>query len=186
MKIGVIGAGNIGGTIGRKWQGAGHTVAFGVRSPATSVADAVNAAEVVLIAIPGNAVAATLASIGAKLEGKIVIDATNTMGGPAMNASAAILKAAPGAHVYRAFNSVGWENFENPKFGDVQADLFYAGPDGDPRKVVEQLIADVGLRPVRVGGVEKIPVVDAVASLWFALALGEKKGRRVAFKVLGL
>jgi predicted dinucleotide-binding enzyme len=49
---------------------------------------------------------------------------------------------------------------------------------------VERLIADVGLHPVYVGGPEQAGVVDGVASLWFALALGQRQGRRLAFKVL--
>jgi predicted dinucleotide-binding enzyme len=116
---------------------------------------------------------------------------SRTDGGP-MNSVAAISAAAPTAHVYRAFNSLGWENFADPLFNGVQADLFYAGPEdssagdseGGARATVERLIADVGLHPVYVGGPEQAGVVDGVASLWFALALGQRQGRRLAFKVL--
>jgi predicted dinucleotide-binding enzyme len=58
------------------------------------------------------------------------------------------------------------------------------GPDGDAATLVERLIADVGLRPVRLGGQDTVGVLDGVARLWFALALGQEMGRRVAFKVL--
>ena len=203
MKIAVIGAGNIGGSIGRKWAAAGHAVSYGARKPdgaelqtlvtaighgarATSIAEAVTAAEAILFAIPGSAMTQLIPSIAQQLAGKVLIDATNAMGGGAMNSVALLSGASPTAHVYRAFNSLGWENFENPKFGEVAADLFYAGPDGAPRTTIEQLIRDVGLRPVRVGGIDKVSVVDSIASLWFALALGEKKGRHLAFKVLGI
>ena len=72
--------------------------------------------------------------------------------------------------------SLGWENFADPVLGGIQADLFYAGPDGPTRPTMERLIGEVGLRPVSVGGPEQVVVVDAVASLWFALALGQRKG----------
>ncbi len=203
MKIAVLGAGNIGGAVGKKWAAAGHQVTYGVRNPAdadnvalakqtghgasvASVAAAVADVDAVLLAIPGPAVAQAIAPIAGKLAGKILIDATNSMGGATMNSVGALQQAAPTAHVFRAFNSVGWENFQTPMFGEVQADLFYAGPDGEPRTAVEQLISDVGLRPVRLGGPDKIPVVDSVATIWFALAMGERKGRHVAFKVLGI
>ena len=53
-----------------------------------------------------------------------------------------------------------------------------------PFSQVEQLIADIGLRPVWVGGPEYTPTVDAIASLWFALALKQGRGRHLAFKLL--
>jgi 8-hydroxy-5-deazaflavin:NADPH oxidoreductase len=201
MNIAILGAKTIGGTLGRKWVGAGHTVIFGVRhvthpdtralvvslgeqASATTTAGAIAAGEVVVFAIPGHVMDQTIADHAAALNGKIVVDATNKMGQPVMNSAAAFAHFAPGARVYRAFNSLGWEDFENPRFGDEIADLFYCGPEGPAQAVVEQLIADVGLRPVRVGGLEQIQLVDLVANLWFALALGQKRGRHLAFKLL--
>lgn len=202
IRIAVLGAGNIGGTLGRKWVAAGHPVAFGVTDPGSAraealradvgqtvaiggIAEALEGAEVVVLAVPGAAVDALIRTHSSNLAGKTVIDATNRMGGGgAMNSVVALSAAAPTARVYRAFNSLGWENFVDPVFGGVQADLFYAGPEGDSRATVEQLIGEVGLRPVYVGGPDQVGVVDAVASLWFALALGQGKGRRLAFKML--
>lgn len=201
IHIAVLGAGKIGGTLGRKWVAAGHQVAFGVTDPASpraqalraelgpsatigGVAEALAASEVVVLAIPGGAVDELIGAYASQLDGKTVIDAANRMGGGPMSSVAAISAAAPNARVYRAFNSLGWENFADPVVNGVQADLFYAGPDDGARATVERLIGDVGLRPVYVGGPEQVSVVDAVASLWFALALGQRKGRHLAFKAL--
>jgi len=85
----------------------------------------------------------------------------------------------------RAFNTLGWENFAEPTFGDERADLFWCGPEGRATEVAEQVIADVGLRPVRVGGPEAVDAVDAVLALWFALVT-EHGNRRLAFRTLGL
>ncbi len=185
MKIAVVGAGNIGRTLGEKWQAAGHEVVYGVRSPGgpdtASVADAAAEADVVLLAVPGAAAKDVLASLGPTLQGKVVIDATNARGSGKLNA----LDGVPaGAHAVRAFNTLGWENFAEPVLDGVQADLFYAAEDGRPREVAEQLIRDVGLRPVYVGGADAFETVDGVTRLWFALALRRGLGRRVAFKVL--
>lgn len=68
-------------------------------------------------------------------------------------------------------------------YGGVPGHLFYAGPDGDAQAVVEQLIEDVGLRPVRVGGLDQVGLVDAVLRLWFTLVSGGR-GRNMAFKLL--
>lgn len=102
--------------------------------------------------------------------------------GPVMNSLAPISERAPGARVFRAFNNLGWENFANPTFGDVQADLFYAGPEGEALATAERLISDIGLHPVRLGDVDQAPLVDSVTRIWFALA--KQHGRHLAFKVL--
>ena len=202
IHIAVLGAGNIGGTLGRKWVAAGHQVAFGVADPQSSnkaqavradvgeaatfteVAKALEGADVVVLAVPGAAVDELIRANAARLDGKTIIDASNRMGGGPMNSVASLSATAPSARVYRAFNTLGWENFAEPVFGGVQADLFFAGPDGASRETVERLISDVGLRPVYVGGPDQVGVVDSLASLWFALALGQRKGRHLAFKVL--
>lgn len=199
MKIAVLGAKIIGGTLARKWARAGHQVMFGVRNvnnPETQAlaselgasvgapAEAIVFGEAVVFAIPGNAMDETIAAHGPALTGKIILDAANRMGGGPMNSAAAFAAHAPGAQVYRAFNSLGWENFENPSFGGVQADLFYCGPAGAGQTAVEQLIREVGLRPVRLGDLGQVGLVDMIGSLWFALAFGQGMGRNLAFKVL--
>jgi predicted dinucleotide-binding enzyme len=197
--IAVLGAGNIGATLARKWAAAGHAVTIGTRDPdhparrdlaaetGASLAthrDAVATADVVLVALPGSAVAPVIAALGPALDGKLVVDATNNVGGPVMNGLAAVGEYAPGAVAVRAFNTLGWENIADPDFGDTQADLLWCGPDGDAGALMQRLIADVGLRPVRVGGLDQIQLVDMLAGLWFALALGQGRGRHLAFKVL--
>lgn len=199
MKIAVIGARIIGGTLARPWAAAGHQVMFGVRhvdnaetqalaqelgATVGRVAEAIAFGQAVLFAIPGSAMDETIAAHAAALNGKIVIDAANRMGGGVMNSAAAFAAHAPAAQVYRAFNSLGWENFANPLFGDIQADLFYCGPAGAGQAAVEGLIQDVGLRPVRLGDLSQVGLVDAIGSLWFALAFGQGMGRNLAFKVL--
>jgi 8-hydroxy-5-deazaflavin:NADPH oxidoreductase len=200
VRIAVLGAGNIGGTLGRKWVAAGHQVTFGVANPSGDKAQALRAdlgekavvrtaaealrdAEVVVFAVPGGAMEETIAANAAALDGKLVIDAANRMGASTTNSRAVYQQHAPGARYVRAFNSLGWENFANPTFDGVQADLFYAGPEAD-RALVEQLIGDVGLRPIRLGDADQAGVVDTVLGLWFALAIGQKRGRHLAFKVL--
>jgi 8-hydroxy-5-deazaflavin:NADPH oxidoreductase len=186
MRIGVIGAGNIGRTLGAKWVAAGHEVVYGVRSPGepatTSVADAVARADVVVLAIPGAAAKVVLAGLGRALAGKVVIDATNDVEGAGK--LHALDELADDAHPVRAFNTLGWENFADPVIDGVTVDLFYAAEEGHAKDVAERLIADVGLRPVWLGGVEAFDLVDSLTRLWFTLAFQRKLGRRLAFKLL--
>jgi 8-hydroxy-5-deazaflavin:NADPH oxidoreductase len=181
-KIAVIGRGNVGATLAGAWSGAGHEVTVGGRDTTTVAA---GDAEVVVFAVPGSAMDTVVGSLAPALSGKIVIDATNDIQGSPPSSVHLITAAAPDAHVFRAFNSIGWENMADPVLGGVQADLLYCGAD-DARatEVVDRLIADVGFRPVRVGGLDELPAVDALLHLWFALAIRGGRGRRLAFKVL--
>ena len=65
----------------------------------------------------------------------------------------------------------------------MQVDHFYCGEGDEAQVAVNSLIADVGLNPVYLPGLEHISTLDALTRLWFALA--QQYGRRVAFKVIG-
>jgi predicted dinucleotide-binding enzyme len=183
--IGVIGSGNIGSTVGEAWRRAGHEVVYGGRSPdpprTVSVADAIAGAEVVLLALPGAAVPALLAEHGAALDGRLVIDATNDIGGERLHHAEAYGESAPGARFARAFNTVGYEVLGDPSVGGETANLFWCGPDDAG---VEELIADVGLRPVRVGDIDAIDVVDGAGRLWLTLVFRQGHPRRLALRLL--
>ncbi len=202
VNIAVLGSGDIGGTLGAKWLAAGHQVAFGVRDAASAkarsalakaganvradtIANAMRFGDVIVFTVPSNAVEETVAGHGAALDGKIIIDTPNHFGAPVVNNIAPIAAVAPQAKIYRAFNSLGWENFAEPVIDGEQVDLFYCGPEGESQAVVERLIANVGLRPIRVGGIETAPLVDSVGSLWVALVFGQHKRRHMAFRLLG-
>jgi len=95
MKIGIIGAGNVGGALGKGWAASGHEVKFGVRDPAkpevtallkqlgsaasaSSVAEAAAFGEVVVLTTPWNATQTAIQSAG-NLAGKILVDCTNPL-----------------------------------------------------------------------------------------------------------
>ena len=187
MKIAVIGAGNIGGTVGGTWEKAGHDVVYGLRDPGKkkggkTIAQALAGASVVLLAVPGATVKQLVHDHAQDLDGKIVIDATNNFGGGSANCWSDIAPVVPRAHLYRAFNTLGWDVFAKPVVGGEQADLFFAGPEGESRSTVEKLIADAGLRPIWVGGPDAVDTIDGVLRLWFTLS--RTRGRRIAFKLI--
>jgi predicted dinucleotide-binding enzyme len=95
-----------------------------------------------------------------------------------------IRQVAPQARLYRVFNSLGWENFENPILRNQTIDHFYCGDTGEAQSKVENLIRDIGLNPVYLGGLEHSSTLDALTKLWFNLAFQKGYGRRVALKVL--
>jgi 8-hydroxy-5-deazaflavin:NADPH oxidoreductase len=189
MRIAVIGTGNIGGTLGGRWRAAGHEVVYGSRSgsgdgpggaPLTTVGGALAGADVVVLAVPGPAVAQIAAAHSAALAGKVVVDAANRIGEPEFNSRAAIEAAAPGARYVRAFNTLGWENFAEPPSG---AALFFAA-DEQARPVAEELIEAVGLEPAYVGDANATGTVDALLPLWFALVTQRGGNRRLALRIV--
>jgi 8-hydroxy-5-deazaflavin:NADPH oxidoreductase len=203
--IAILGSGNIGGTLARRWAQAGHDLTLGVRDAGTErvralvdelggagvtvsalpIEEAIASAPVAVVAVPGPSVPTLLESVGGALAGRVVVDTTNDMTGTVAHHAGAFTQHAPQAIVYRAFNTLGWENFAEPDHDGEAADLFYCGADdGLGRGVVEGLIRDVGLGPVYVGGLDQADVLDGVLRLWFAVAVQQGRGRHTAFKVL--
>jgi 8-hydroxy-5-deazaflavin:NADPH oxidoreductase len=185
--VAVIGAGAVGrGLAGAIGQG-GAPVVIGARSGGEGtvpVEAAIADADVVVVAIPGAAVPAFAAEHGAALAGRTVIDATNdTSAGGAMHHMDDWARSAPQARVYRAFNTVGWENVADPDLPGGPPDLLYCGPE-DGRAAAEEVIAATGLRPVWTGGPETADLLDGLTRIWFTLAFARGRGRRLAFRVL--
>ena len=191
MRIAIIGTGFIGGILGRALARSGHEVTFGSRHPddrdvvgdtnaaVAAVADALAAADVIVLAIPGAAVPDLVAGHGAALEHRLVIDTTNQMDASVANCRAAL----PSSVRYaRAFNTLGGENMENPRFKDGPADLFFSAPEAD-RALTEEVIKGVGLRPIYVGE-DQEQLIDALFQLWIALAIKQGRGRRLALRLI--
>jgi len=185
----VIGKGNIGGSLGSKWIAAGHDVIYGARdasgegpggAPIQSIGDAIEDADVVVLAVPGQVAGDVVTEHSAALAAKTVIDAVNRIGAPEFDSRAIIAQAAPQARYVRAFNSLGWENFANPMPG---TNMFFAA-DPDARATAEELITAVGLEPVFVGDATATATVDALLPLWFALVQQNGGNRRVALRVI--
>lgn len=202
MKIAIIGAGNIGGSLGKVWSARGHSVVFGVRDPnsektrkalaetganvqAVGAAQAAAFGEIVVIALPWAAVRETLAAMG-DLSGKIIIDATNRFAaapGDAPSSAEDIARLATGAKVVKAFNTMGWETLLNPVFSGHPATAFICGDDSSAKQVVIGLAAEIGLAPVDAGPLENAAATDGLAKLWVYL-MRSGMGRDMAFALL--
>ena len=197
MKIAVIGTGNVGRSIGNKWHQAGYDVVFGTRSasgtearsassrdpdnaPVVGIGDALAGADVVLLALPGQAAAEVIAAQSAALAGKTVIDAVNRIGQSEVNCRSLLADAVPDARYVRAFNTLGWENFADPVPG---TSLFFVA-DAGARYLAEELIAAVGLEPAYVGDAGAAGTVDALVPLWFALVKQHGGNRRIALAIV--
>jgi 8-hydroxy-5-deazaflavin:NADPH oxidoreductase len=166
VNVAVVGRGRVGGGLGDLWEQAGHEV----RRIGRDGGD-VSAADAVLMAVPGGAVAEALDTITG-WEGKTVVDATNLVGvappeGYASNAE--FIKSRTGGPTAKSFNV----NFMSllDRLGEAHAtpSNLWCG-DEQAREVVERLCRDAGYEPVRAGGLENASAQEAVVPLWFAIA----------------
>jgi predicted dinucleotide-binding enzyme len=204
MKIAIIGAGNVGGTLGRAFAKAGHDVVYAVRDPSdpkhdalrherasvATVRDAVTSTDAALLATPWNAAQSALESAG-DFAGRALIDATNPIGpgfalthGHEDSGAEQVARWAKGARVVKAFNTTGVENMSDPRYGDAKAAMFVCGDDEGACALALGLAKDLGFDAVRVGGLEKARVLEPAAMLWINLALVLGNGRNVAFGLL--
>jgi 8-hydroxy-5-deazaflavin:NADPH oxidoreductase len=176
MKIGVIGAGHIGGTIGSLWTKAGHPIFFSSRHPeelqdlvarlgplaqAGTVDRAIAFGDVVFIAVPYGAVPQIGKDYGKSLAGKIVLDANNAV--PSRDGAIAdeverngigvtSQKYLPGARLVRAFNTLSYTIFEREANRPApQLAVPIAGDDPEAVQVAAGLVRDAGFDPVEVG-----------------------------------
>jgi predicted dinucleotide-binding enzyme len=172
MKIGSIGEGNVGGALSKLWQEAGHDVRSGGRD---SVAEVAAHGEVVLLAVPADAVEAALDAAGS-LDGKVLIDATNDLDGERLSQADYVAGLAPGAKVVKAFNASFASVFEQAAQLDTRANLVFCGDDKGAKDTVSGLIRDIGMDPVDVGGLDQAPNVEAFARMNVNLAFGLGRG----------
>lgn len=208
MKIGIIGSGNVGGTLGSRWAAAGHGVIFASRNPgsadmaalvakagpnarAASPAEAAEASDVVLLATPWPATRDALAALPS-LAGKVLIDATNPLlpklagleFGTTTSGAEQVAAWAPGAHVVKAFNSVGDNIMADPSFPGGKVVLFYCGDDAAAKSQVHELAEVLDFDPRDAGPLSQARLLEPLALLWISLAVFHGYGRGIGFQLM--
>jgi 8-hydroxy-5-deazaflavin:NADPH oxidoreductase len=175
MKIGIIGSGRIGGTVGKLWAAAGHQIMFSSRHPeqlvdivrmagantqAGTIRDAATFGEVLLLSVPWSAVEDALTAAG-PLNGKILIDTTNQFGSngvqqlpSGMSATEFNARRAHDSRLVKAYNTLtaGFQASSAGRSADQRVAMPYAGEDIEAKRVVASLISDSGFDPFDVGG----------------------------------
>ena len=177
LKIGTIGSGRIGATLGELWLKAGHEVMFssldlehdkalaarlGGKARAGTSKEAAAFGDVILVAVPYKALPTVGRDLGDLLKGKVIIDASNPivardgdMAVQAREKGAGLASAEylPGARIVRAFNAVGYARL--PEIAQAKGErpgMPMAGDDKAAIAVASRLVRDIGFEPVVVGG----------------------------------
>lgn len=202
LKIGVVGSGRIGGTVGELWVKAGHPVMFssldiehdkalaarvGAGARAGTPKEAAAFGEVLLFAVPYAALPQLGRDLADSIKGKVALDACNPIAGRdgemavearAKGTGVASPQLLPGARIVRAFNSVGYSRLqaEAHRAGDRIA-IPLAADDAAALQVATRLVREAGFEPVTVGPLARAKDFD-VGTPVFGKALTGAELRR--------
>jgi predicted dinucleotide-binding enzyme len=194
LRIGIIGAGHIGGTLARLWVAAGHEVlvssrhpeelkglaaALGARAHVGTPRDAALFGEVVVVSVPYGALPQVGRDLKVELAGKIVLDTCNPYpsrdGDMALEARRLSTGVAdpqflPGTRLVRAFNAInsGDLSSEAHRAGEPVA-IPLAGDDAQALAVAQRLVRDAGFEPVVVGPLSRAREFDVGTAVYTRL-----------------
>jgi predicted dinucleotide-binding enzyme len=185
LRIGVIGSGRVGGTIGALWVKAGHEVMFssldlehdrklaasiGAGARAGTPKEAAAFGEVLFFAVPYAALPGLGRDLAAEIKGKIVLDASNPIPGRdgdmakealAKSTGVASPQFLPGARIVRAYNEVGYIRMRDDAHrAGERLGIPLAGDDAQALKTAVRLVQDAGHEPVVVGGLARAREFD--------------------------
>ena len=191
MKIAFIGYGQVGAPLADHPQRIGHQVTLAANDPNSESVkralaknatlkiaapkNAVNDAEIVFLATPFQANEAALKAVADEIRGKILIDCTNPVGAnlshglnSVQSGSEMVQALVPDTKVVKAFTIYGFENFEDSSYPsyNVKPVMMYCGQDSAAKKIVGELIAQLGWHPLDVGGLDQALHLEHMTLLW--------------------
>lgn len=206
MNIAIIGAGNVGKALAASTLRAGHSVTVSSSSgdsaatvaretgatAAASNSEAVEGADLVIIAVPYMAVVDLLDEIGPQLAGKIVVDATNPLksdySGLATEGTSAaegIQTHVPTARVVKAFNTAFAARQTDPTISGIDVDGFVAADDEEAKAVVLDLVKSMGFHPIDAGQLAMSRYLEALAFLNISLQMRHGWSWQAGWKLVG-
>jgi predicted dinucleotide-binding enzyme len=188
-RIAIIGTGDVGSALGPEFAALGHEIVYGSRDPsrdsvtalvsrtggnasATTPAEAVSDADIVLLAVPGRLAVDIVTDLG-DLSGKIIIDPTNNYlrDGHARLAvdtsnGEEIQAAVPDAMIVKAFNTLSWRQMVDPASSGGAVTIPLVGNDGAAKARVAEIVAGMDLEPIDLGPIENARHVEGMLVLW--------------------
>ncbi|MBW4694164.1 MAG: NAD(P)-binding domain-containing protein [Lyngbya sp. HA4199-MV5] len=206
MKIGIIGSGNMGRSLGILWAEQGHEVFFGARTAEKGEAVAASAGhqtqggsndaaamfgEVLLYTARGVNPTEVFSSISV-LDSKILIDCNNqeipeNFAYPAITQSLVekLAAEAPKARVVKAFNTMAQELFElaPDPLKDYNVSVFVAGDDEAAKQTVMQLAAEIGFQPIDCGELRHARLIEGTGDFIRLLMIQQEMGSTAAISV---
>ncbi len=200
MRIGIIGAGDVGAALARASARANHSVhissddgeekkvASEVGGTAGDNTEVVNAAEIVILAVPFEAVDAIVQEVGDGLSGKVLVDVTNHFSADQLGAPSnaeKIQEMTRGAKVVKAINTIFAGNQDSPEVDGVQLDGFVAADDDEAKRKVLEFVESLGFRPVDVGPLAMARALEGMGALNISLNMKDGAQWQTGWKLVG-
>jgi 8-hydroxy-5-deazaflavin:NADPH oxidoreductase len=190
MKVAIIGKGNVGNAIAKGLNGK-HEIKFGHRDPKEPVSEAAKWGEIVVLAVPYEAVSDAIKELGSATDGKILLDVTNAIApngelavGFTTSAAEELQKKIPKAHVVKAFNTVFAKNQNTGKIGTEKLTLFVASDSREAKTTVIKLGKDIGFDCVDAGELKVARYLEPMAMLIIGLAYDLGMGTNIGYKLV--
>jgi hypothetical protein len=184
MRIGILGSGQVGQALARGYARHGHVVRIGTRQaevaglPTGSPAEVAGEAELVVLAVRGSAAVDLVSSLAGELDGKVLVDTTNPLdaaaGAPRLfvghtdSLGEQVQRAAAGARVVKAYNTVGNALMVDPQLPGGPPSMFIGGDDEAAKATVAGLLRDTGWDVVDLGGIEASRWLEPMCMAWVA------------------
>ena len=207
MRIAVIGSGSVGRALAEAWSILGHSVIIGSRSPgserlvelvadigngvsAAGLADSVDGADVIVLAVPWSATEQSIRTLG-DLSDRVIIDATNPFVkglnleiGHTDSGGERVAAWAVGGHVIKALNIVDARLLDGTKLDDRDISIPIAGDDKSAKMVVSGLIGELGFDVLDAGKLEMSRLLEPLCLLMIRLSMNKSHGNKIGFRVL--
>lgn len=207
MSIAIIGTGSVGSGLATAFVGAGHRVVVAGRSSehveaaasatgaiaVSSAAAAAALSDVIVLAVPWDAVESIADAIRPVVNGKVIVDVTNPArpdwSGPlfagADSGAERLAAWLPDARIVKAFNTVFAGNLGGTPLDGTALDGFVAGNDPEAKATVLDLAGDAGLNPIDAGPLTAARLLESLA--WLNISLNQQPGWswRTGWKLVG-
>ncbi len=202
MNVGIIGAGNVGRALATASVRAGHavTITSSEADEAQTVAAEVGAesapsnaavaesADILVLAVPFDAVASIIEEVGSALDGKTLIDVTNRFQPEQLEGlsnAERTQELAPNARVVKAFNTVFASKQADPVADGIQLDGFVAADDDAAKRTVLELVESLGLRAIDAGPLAMARALEGMGVLNISLNMANGWPWQTGWKLLG-
>ncbi|HEY0866317.1 MAG TPA: NADPH-dependent F420 reductase [Fimbriimonas sp.] len=202
MNIGIIGAGSVGTSLATAAKRAGHNVLVSSSkaadaqklagsigaAAAASNREAIQGSDIVILAVPFDAVEAIVREAGDAAQGKVIIDVSNRFDPAQLNGKSnaeLIQEMVPASHVVKAFNTVLAARQSDPPAEGIQLDGFVAGEEGDAKSRALDFVRSLGFRPIDVGTLAMARALEGMGTLNINLNISRNLPWQNGWKLLG-
>lgn len=213
MKIGILGSGQVGQTLGSGFAAHGHDVMIGTREPERAelrkwrkaakgkasigtLAEAAAHGDLLVLACHGTAALDVIDAAGpTHFDGKVLVDVTNPLEfndgnspglfvGVTDSLGERVQRKLPRAKVVKAFNTMNATTMVKPKMREGLADLLVCGEDKGAKRAFAKLAKEFGFgAPIDLGGIEAARWMEAWVPLWVRIA-DDQGSWNVALRIL--